>query len=100
MVKGADLEVPWIAHEGELEKGREIFLRQHFPCGDDPGMTGKLRPQAVPREMAESVAGPGQVIHRVPPAQAAERGPDAGSAGLGDMHKEETVTMRQQHTRA
>lgn len=97
MVVGADLEVPGIAHEGELEQGLEQLPGQHFLGGDELSVARELGADPVAGEGAETAAQelrePVGIAPLVPPQGVT----DAGATGLGDVHEQELVLEGQQH---
>jgi hypothetical protein len=91
MMEGADLEIPRIPDEGELEEALEEVRREHLLRQDDLGMTGELRSDPVFRELVHSMADALEIIPRIPPSEGLKSVPDAGSPGLGDVDEEEVV---------
>jgi len=65
VVVAADLQIPGVAHERELEQGLEVVARQHLHRGDHLGVARQLGGDAVPGQMVEPGAGPLQQVHRV-----------------------------------
>ncbi len=91
VVKGADLQVPGVAHEGELEQLVEKLLGQHFLGGDDLGVARQLGGESVAAQVTEAAAQKHRPIPGVRPAQPLQRGAHAGAAGLGDMDEQKVV---------
>jgi hypothetical protein len=97
VVVGTDLQIPGVAHHGELEQLSEEFLRQHLPGSDDVCMAGKLAAKPMSGEMTQPRAEKLRVVPGVAPAQGLQGSAHAGATGLGDVDKEKIVFNRQQH---
>ena len=97
VVVGADLQIPGVADKGKLEETVEDLARQHLVGGNDLGVAGNLAGDAVPGEAADAAADELGDEVGVAPAQAVEGRTDTGAGGLGDMDKEELVTVADEH---
>jgi len=93
----ADLQIPGVAHDGELEQPLEQLRRKHFLRRHDARMARDLGRDSVPGQVREAVADPHRVIQRVAPAQRRQGRAHARAAGLGDVHEQEVVAVGQKH---
>jgi hypothetical protein len=92
-MKRADLKVPWVADEGELEQRLEDFPGQHFTGGDNSGVAREFAADAMAGQVADTAADNlGQIIG-IPPATAIERRPDARPTGFSDMHEQKFMAQ-------
>jgi hypothetical protein len=93
VMKGADLEVPGIANEGEFEHRFEEFPWQHFSGGDDLGVPGKFTAEAMAGQVADAAADKLRQVVRVSPTIAVECRPDAGPPGFGNVNEQKIVSQ-------
>ena len=97
---GADLQIPGVAYKSELEEPPEIVPGKHLSSSDHLGVPGKLDPEPVTGEAADSAANRLQPPGGIAPHQGIQRGAYARSPGLGDMHEKETVFVGYKHSGA